>query len=477
MSTDRAGGAAGDARLERQRAGFRRLSLGVIVALALVAGGLGAVNAAQGPRLSSTELNPQALVTRAGQRVVLHADQPLAELSAAALTISPATDATVSVDQGTATIRFGRMLDYATRYTIRLEVRGAATGTGAALEFSFTTPDVEVYSLLRHDPDAPGEPDRILRSGLADAGSGGTVFEAPRIQDYVALRELLAVITLDERDVPALTVISPAEGVRVPIDVGGAATVRELHAAGTGDLFGYILDAGYGAPDGPRNTLFLYDLTDATGVPAPVTGFGGAPLEVMSWTFVPGTTSIVAQGLDQQLYLIDPLGGGDPTPLGQHVGMQGFVPGTTQLVVVDPTGSSVIDLADGSTTPLELPEPKPQSDRYPGKRVPLDERTDVQLFTRLEPGAPSEERSSSLVLSDADGERELFRTSSPGSWVRDFCLSPNGEYLAVEVVSGEGRPDNYPIEYGFSATSIRFVRIADGSSDRGVRGFLPDWCR
>jgi hypothetical protein len=81
-----------------------------------------------------------------------------------------------------------------------------------------------------------------------------------------------------------------------------------------------------------------------------------------------------------------------------------------------------------------------------------------------------------LVLTDPDGSRELFRTSSAGSRVRNFCLSPNGEFLAVEVISGEGIPDDYPAESGFSATSIYFVRVDDGTSNRGVNGFLPNWC-
>jgi hypothetical protein len=204
-----------------------------------------------------------------------------------------------------------------------------------------------------------------------------------------------------------------------------------------------------------------------------VTGFAQKPLSVIDWMFVPGTTSIVVQDEDLQLYLIDGLEGGDPTPLGWHAEMRGFIPGTLKLVVADPQSGSIIDLSAGTTTALSLPEPQMMPDYYPGKLVLLTDDSYVLLNSTYAPGASS---TSVLVLTDSEGSRELFRTTTAGSGVRDFCLSPNGEFLAVEVVSGEGIADNYPGELGYSATSIYFVRIDDGTSNRGVNGFLPNWC-
>ena len=204
-----------------------------------------------------------------------------------------------------------------------------------------------------------------------------------------------------------------------------------------------------------------------------MTGFAQKPLAVMDWMFVPGTTSVVVQDEDLQLYLIDGLEGGDPTPLGGHAEMRGFIPGTLKLVVADPESGSVIDLSAGTTTTLNLPVPEGVPDYYPGKLELLSADSFVLLNSTYAPGAPS---ASVLVLTDPDGSRELFRTTSAGSRVRNFCLSPNGEFLAVEVISGEGVPDDYPADSGFSATSIYFVRVDDGTSNRGVNGFLPNWC-
>jgi hypothetical protein len=369
------------------------------------------------------------------------------------------------------------MLDYNTQYTITIEAESAATGIAGRIVYTFVTADVDVYSLLRdtrEDKAGQDMPDKILRNKLSGSAEQVVAFESPRIQGYVVLRDRLAVITLDSSDQPSLIIASPSDGIETPVDTTGARAIDKLQAADTGDLIGYILEDVSGDANGLRSVLFLYDLTSDSGVPTPVTGFDGKPLPVMDWMFVPGTTSVVVQGADQQLFLIDPLAGGDLTPLGWHDEMRGFIPGTVKLVVADPLSGSIIDLAAGTTTILKLPEPQIDPGFYPGSLALLADDRYVLLSVTY---ATEESGSSRLVRTDPDGSSEVFRTNSVGSRIRNFCVSPNGEFLAVEVISGEGVPDNYPNELGYSATSIYFVRLDDATSNRGVNGFLPNWCR
>jgi hypothetical protein len=447
------------------------------VSLAVVAGGLGLANAGQSPRLSSTEINTQALTTRAGQRVVLNINQPLSDSSPVWVSVSPDALTEVAVDENSVTIRFPEMLDYNTQYTITIEAESAATGIAGRIVYTFVTADVDVYSLLRdtrEDKAGQDMPDKILKNKLSGNTEQEVAFEAPRIQGYVVLRDRLGVITLDSSDQPSLIIASPSDGIETPVDTTGARAIDKLQAADTGDLIGYILEDVSGDANGLRSVLFLYDLTSDSGVPTPVTGFDGKPLPVMDWMFVPGTTSVVVQGADQQLFLIDPLAGGDLTPLGWHDEMRGFIPGTVKLVVADPLSGSIIDLAAGTTTILKLPEPQIDPGFYPGSLALLADDRYVLLSVTY---ATEESGSSRLVRTDPDGSSEVFRTNSVGSRIRNFCVSPNGEFLAVEVISGEGVPDNYPNELGYSATSIYFVRLDDATSNRGVNGFLPNWCR
>ena len=296
---------------------FRRVSAGLILILAVIAGGLGMVNALQGPRLMSAEVNLHAVTARAGQRLILHINQPLSDKSPVQVNIFPAVPNEVTVDQNTVTIRFPTMLRYNTVYTVTIEAHSAATGIAGSIDYSFATKDVDVYSLLRDTAkDAGGQdlPDKILRNKLADSTFHEVVYESPRIQSYVVLRDRLGVVTLNASNVPSLFVISPADGNHIPIDIGGARTVEELHVSDSGDLFGYILDDESGDANGLRNELFLYDLSAGSGVPVAVTGIANKPLTVIDWMFVPGTTSVVVQDDNFQLFLIDALAGTDPTP-------------------------------------------------------------------------------------------------------------------------------------------------------------------
>ena len=269
-----------------QRKRFGRISGGLILVLAVIAGGLGMANAAQGPRLISAEVNPNALTSRDGQRLILHLNQPISDSSPVRVSISPDAPIEATVDQNTVTIRFTRMLDYNTTYNASVEAHSAATGFAGRIEYTFATGDVAVYSLLRdtrHDANSQDPPDKILLNTLSGIAAQEVAFESPRIQSYVVLRDQLGVIALDPNDVPSLIVTSPIAGTQIDIDLAGARTIEELHAADTGDLFGYILDDGSGDKNGLRNRLFLYDLSASSGIPAAVTGFAQKPLAVMRW--------------------------------------------------------------------------------------------------------------------------------------------------------------------------------------------------
>lgn len=445
----------------------------LVVVLALAAGGLGVLNAAQGPRLDGADVNARALIERPGQRLVLRANQPVAQISADQVVVVPAAGHTATVDGSSITIRFTDALDYDTEYTVTLKVRGASTGAEADLRYSFATPDVELYSLLRRGKDVSGadEDDVVLRHSLSGAVSNDEVFAAARIQEYLALDAALAVVTLDDANSPTLAITWPDDGATQTVDTGRSAVVRDLHAADSGTLFGYVA----GSRD--DSALFVYDLENPSGIPVEITGFDGRPLPVDSWTFVPGTTSLVVQGDDQQLYLVDPLTDDDPAPLGQHDEIRGFVPGTLQLVVADPDRGSLIDLTDGSTETLSLPEPTIDADLYPTKLVVLSSDSYLQLLTEVDDTESGSTSNSVISLTTPQGTTEVYRTLSGTSRIADFCLSPTAKYLAVELVPNASRADGYASVPGYEGTSTIFVRLSDGDASRGVSGSQADWCR
>jgi hypothetical protein len=455
-------------RAERRR--FQRTWLTVVAALAVAAAALGVASVTQGPRLSSAAFNAGAAVERSGQRLVLQADQPLVTVDADAVTVEPEAPVELSSEGARLTVRFTGMLRYATEYRVRVAVRSAATGAESRLDYRFATPDVATFSLVRHHP-GDGGTDRIVRHSLSGDTADATMLEAPRIQEYVPVGEAIAAVVLDESDVPSLVLVAP-DGTPTPVSVPPARGIRALGLASGGDLLGYLVE---GEVTAGTATLYVLDLTDASWVPFEVRGPAQTPLAALDWTFVPGTTSLVVQAIDQQLYLVDPVAGTEATPLGQHTELRGFLPGTLRIVVADPDRGAVIDLADGTTTELKLPVAEVPPGLYPDAFVLTSPASYVELYN--DPMGFAEVGARSILYAvDATGTRELFRPATATSRIGTVCLSPNGQYLAVEVVPGDAVRDDYRSAPGWSGTTIYYVDAASGATSRGVTGMSADWC-
>jgi len=493
MSTD-AGSAAVAARppsppdargAHRRWRRYQRTTVATIAVLAVAAAGLGFAAVIRGPKLDSASINLTASITREAQKLVLHADQPLDQVTADQVSISPAAPFEVTASGNDVTLTFSGMLDYATDYTARVDgAVGSSTGLSGALEYSFETPDVMVHTLLRQGgaaARAAGQPqDEILRSGVA-GGPGArsdVVFEAPHILQYAVTDAALAAVTADDDGVTSLEVSTDgATPYTVHTPSGGR--IQSLQSSPTARLFGFTVNGGIDASDPAgreyQDALFIFDPLSTSGRAEEVTGFSGEPLRVVDWSFVPGTSSLVAQGTDQQLYLIDPLSGGDPTPLGRHAEMRGFLPGGVQLIVADGEGTSTIDLSTGAVAPLPQSTPTVDPSYYPKKIVTLGGGTTIRQYDALDYSKADPVVDSVILAVDAGGTRDLYRPATEGARIRDFCVSPNGQYIAVETIPPGALNDGYSLP-GYSGLSTTFVDIATGTSTRAVAGFLPDWC-
>lgn len=461
----------------RVRDAFTRRLLGTIVVLAVIAGGFAFASVVQGPRLSAAKVDAQRATMLAGQQLVIEVNQPVASFDADDVSVEPAASVSAVADDRLITVTFDEPLDYASEYTVRVPgVVGAFQGVPATLEYSFETPDEQVYSLVRRSLD--GEPDLIQRKSFTEPG-GEIVFTAPRIQEFAHAGEVVAAVTIDDAGANELFVADVEQDVPQEIALPMGAVVRDLEASTTNPLIGYLVSTP--PVDGVRaqdSALYIADLTGAAGgPPQPVVGLDGEPIKVASWTFVPGTTAVVVQDFEQSVFLVDAFGSAPVTPLGVHSEVRGFVPGTSRLVVADPDRGSMIDLTDGTTTTVDLPLPSLGDADYPGRLTMTgDDRYVLSVVTVVVQPDGSTSIASRLAEVDATETRDVFTPASEGSIIREYCISPNGRYAAVTTSDAQGRPDGYAGLPGYTESTMSIVDLSNGAVEFSQSGGFSDWC-
>lgn len=472
MSTDSSASTDRTRRIRRQSRGFRRAVVATLGILGLATTGLAVAGAFRGPHLADASVASATALERAGQRLVLQADQAIDPVGAADVSITPDVPIEVSSDERTITVRFTGMLRTLTDYTVTVAVSGAATGVDGTLSYAFTTPDLDIAVLVR-DLDDTDE----VRGRTVSGDEATTLFAADRIQEFALLRDGVAAVVLDESGANGRLMIAP-DGAQVTeeITLPGPGRLQQLRASDTTDRLGVLFtSADSDAPDARLSQLLLIDRLDPSGVAHPVTGLDGEAISVLDWRFVPGTPYLVVQAFDHSMLLIDTAAtDAVPVPLGEHAELRGFLPGTLQLVVADPLSGSTIDLETGETAPLELPDDELDETAYPGKVVALGGDSYLEVASRPAPGEGFV-LDYEILLVSREGVEVLYDPDA-GIPIRDICLSPNAQYVAVEVQDPEGEPDGYPNVSGRTLSTTYFVDLASGAANRAIAGFAASWC-
>ena len=315
-----------------------------------IAVALTVANARRGPRIQKSSVDVVLASSTAGQRWTLVLDQPVVAASVV-VNITPDVAHDVDVAGTHITVRLQRPLDLGTTYILRATVTGSATGAPASITERVTTPPAHTFLLHRADKFGSQALDTVLRTEVR-TGAQEVVLQARGIEETASAPPYLAVAQQDpELKSGSLQVLKVGpgsgpdpSGVDAGLPAGGRAVYAQLHASGSGGIFGFVtipLDIGNGLEDG------LHVLDPVTGRHGVVVGPQGEPLVPQTWHFVPGTTQIVAQTLDNQVWLVDAWNKSPPRPLGAHNTVDGFVPGTRELLVEDQDTLLGLDLSSG----------------------------------------------------------------------------------------------------------------------------------
>jgi hypothetical protein len=381
--------------------------LGGLVAICLLLGGLIWL---QGPRIRLTAMDTTQVTRIAGQRLVLHTSQPLDEVTEKQVTVSPKTPISVMATGNTIIVTFAERLLHNTSYTVSIQT------DGRKLTHKFSTAAPTFYYVQQ---DKNGD-DEIRARTLGDT-TEETVFAAPSINDYLVLDGVLLINTFSEQTSTNTLVRLDLDTMqKTPINLPDG-TVGHLRDAPDKRFAGFSFTSM--RPTDPTNKLHVYDIDSRTTTP--VTGFGGAPLEVADWRFGPDNTTILAMLLDGNTVLADSGSKTLPTPLGQFTDIGGFSDDGKTVILEHAQGAFTLDLETGRQQSLETKKANAQT--YLIDALPLRNRNGHMLHWH---GFIQDHYAEYLVSWHDRKETKIYQTKK-GQGILDVEQSPNGQYVAL----------------------------------------------
>lgn len=448
--------------------GFGRMLLAVLVVLAVMGTGLGVLSLTQGPRLSGVQVDPVEATSVSGSRVILTANQPLAEVDPAQVTVDPAVPFTIDAAGRSVGIRFTVPLHDDTEYTVTVaDVIGTGGGAVGELRTSFTTPASEVH-LLRRDADEEGR-DSIFRTDLSGERAV-PVFTHDRIADFRATTTAL-VVSVEEDGASRLLVMGRNGDNPRELDLPGDGYVTGIQVSERGGLVGYTYSDATISDDVGRASVLVTQSLSGGDEPR-IVEVEGQEASIVEWRFVPDSTALLFIDFDSALALDDPVSDAGVQSLGLAMTIQGVTRGTYTAIVERTDGQIVqLDLADGSESPLPASEP----DHGPATTItPFPGGTLRHVVDRDESGLPVGQ---GVIVVDDEGAATPVAQVSGNDAILQTCVSPSGQYAAI-VVAPDLATNTYDDLLAPLPTTLHTHLFDLGTGEEMVRlaGFDISWC-
>jgi len=448
----------------------RRWLWSVIAGLSVICGLLVAVHGLNGPRMTAFSVDETAVVSESNSRLVLSTNRELEEVLPEQVTVAPQSPVSVQTSADSIVVSFVEPLASNTDYTVSVRgVTGLSGDRSSRFDVRFHTGESALYYLSRD----PVLPDRILRTTIGSPETE-TAFSAPRISEFITLEDQFIVVVLDEDGNSTLQRVDK-DGRVVPLTVPGRGAITDLEAVTTENLVGFRFDSAADVP-GPRyqDALFLLDL--GIGVADPVRGGDDEPLPVTRWAFLGRSPDLVVELADRTLLTLNARTNVDrtavPVPLGRSAQLTAVSPDGSRVALATQGGHFLLDLSSGVQDAIAPPDAVGIAD------------TDVlrflaggEGFVQLRADPDSGRVPQRIVLQEGADSRVVYEPASASEAIIGFSLSPNDEYLAVQIVPNrdEQTPDDYPHSGQAREAMTLFVNMATGQIRRSVIGFDVAW--
>lgn len=459
---------------DTQDMAFKRLFARLIIVLVVIMAGLLWLTLQNGPRLRTVSLDRALLTTELGQRITLHANQPLAKIAPSSVHITPHADFTVTNTGDIVTISLKQRLKYDKHYTITINGVASKDSRRHISNFthSFKTADPTFYYIKRSTVFGSKEqPDKIYKSTL-HAAQDEPLYSAARILDYAILDKYLVVAAADSETTSTISLVDKLTGKVSPIDLPEPGLVGQLHASGDGTTYGFVFTSQSDRPSAYRSTLFMHDISPGH-ILVSVPGVAGKPVNVMDWQFAPDRTTIVAQLLDTSLLLIDGNFKHRPIPLGQYSSMSTFARDGTRLAVSNGRGQGVLDLLKRSYEPVPARLVRNSSTALLDIRLLSNQ--DGYLTYQQVPVGNADYREY-LEYDVAGRTKTLYDTGQKDSTILEFGTSSNDQVLVVETAQLDSATyDNYPVAPRPLSTRTLLIDTDSGKTIRSIDGIDINW--
>ncbi|WP_407359047.1 hypothetical protein LTA6_001403 [Microbacterium sp. LTA6] len=441
----------------------------VVGVLVLVGAGLGAASLVQGPRLTSTQVDPEEAIDSSGSRVILTANQALADIDPAQVTVEPAVPFTVDAAGRGVGIRFTVPLDDSTKYTVTVnDAVGVGGGPSADLTTSFKTPASSIY-LLRRDADGK---DKIFRTDLSGE-KAVPVFSHERINDFRATSTQLVVSVAEGKDDLSRLLVMDRNGKNErELSLPGEGYVGAIQVSERGGLVGYSYSDRELSDTSGRASVLVTQSLNSDDKPQ-VVEVGDKEASIFSWQFVPDSAAVLFIDFDGALALVDHSSDAGVQSLGLAATIQGISRGTYTAIVERVDGAVVeLNLADGSEEPLEASDP---DYGIATTITPFPGGTLRHIVARNDVGMPTGQ---AIIRVDDKGAAEpLVEVGSTDS-ILQACASPSGQYAAV-VIAPELVDNPYddmllPLP---RTLETHLIDLASGKELVALTGFDASWCQ
>lgn len=478
--------AATSQRLREQsaRRRFERTFWMLVAGLAALSAVFLLLGSLQGPKLSSAVVDAARVTEQAGQQLRLFANQPLADVTADQVTVTPAADVSVTVQSDLLIVQFEQRLLSATEYTVEVrDVPATSRDAKATFTHRFTTAPADVLYLDRGD-----DLDEVLRAPIDGAGRGEVVHAAAGIQHVASIENVVVVARDAPGGISVLEVISSEGGVQ-QVRLPEGVRIDRLVAPPVGTLLGMVLSTAASADTTtvpteqtatvPPATVFsdalaVVDLAQA-GVVSVVPGLDGAPITTLNAQFLPDGATMIVHAFDQSVLRVELVGTPVALPIGQVTEMYALSTDGTRLTGGDAFGGVVLNLATGVESRFD-PSLVEGELAFGGEAILT--RTDVRLqkvaVANVETGAVQV----SLVADDGTGvARVLLRTVDDRGSIGAFTISPNDQYVAVEVTPSveDAQPDGRLVNGRPTSITTVIIDVESGEVVRTLEGLSPIW--